>query len=39
VNEEALLSAMDSLDINGDGRFLYEALRKWWFAGHRARSG
>jgi len=37
VSEEALLAGIDSLDINSDGRFIYEEMRKWWFSGHRVR--
>ena len=37
VSEEALLAGIDSLEINSDGRFIYEEMRKWWFSGHRVR--
>ena len=39
ISEESLLAGIDSLDINSDGRFIYEEMRKWWFSGHRVRSG
>lgn len=39
ISESELESGSDSLDINGDGKVIYEELRKWWFSGHRARGG
>jgi len=39
IDEESLQAGIDRLDINSDGRFLYEEMRRWWFSGHRVRIG
>ena len=39
ITEEEASIARFSLDLNGDGRIYYEDFRRWWFNGHRGRSG
>jgi Ca2+-binding EF-hand superfamily protein len=39
LTDAELKTACEQLDINGDGRILYENLRSWVYSGHRMRRG